>query len=155
MIVEIVIAIAIAAIVGLYAAGFVFLRRLRNRAQDDLEELVGADNVLLVDRSANCGGHDDPDTVQLRGAGVLALTADALRFMLWMPRGRHLDVPLTAITATAETRTYRRAGYAKAALRPMLRVEFRTKTGAEASAVWTVTDAENWCEAIDEQRAQR
>ncbi len=155
MIGEVLIAAAAVAVVGVYAGGFVFLRRLRNRAQGDLEEMLGPDRILLVDRSANCAGHDDPDTVQLRGAGVLALAPGGLHFMLWMPRGRHLHVPVAAIEAAAATRTYRRAGFTRASVRPMLRVDFRTRAGEDAAVMWSVTDAEAWCGAIEEQRHAR
>lgn len=151
---EILIGVAAAAVVGIYTAGFVFLRRLRNRAQGDVEQMLGPDRVLLVERSAKCAGHDDPDTAALRGAGVLALAEDGLHFMLWMPRGRHLHVPRAAIRASAATRTYRRADFARASFRPMLRIDFRTKAGGDASIAWSVTDAEAWCDAIEEQRAK-
>ncbi len=150
---EILIAVAAAAIFGLYGAGFLFVRNLRNRAQGDLETLVGAENVLLVDRSANSAGHDDPDTVQLRGAGVLALTGDALHFMLWMPRDRHLQIPRSGIRAASATRAYRRAGFGRASFRPLLRVDFRTKAGADASIAWSTTDADAWCDALNETTA--
>jgi hypothetical protein len=152
MIGEILIGLAAVAVGGAYLAGFLFVRRLRGRAQDDLEALVGAGQAVLVDRSTNCAGHDDPDTVQLRGAGVLALTDDALHFMLWMPRHRHLEIPRASIRAASATRSYRRAGFARASLRPLLRVEFHTKAGAEASIAWSVTDAEAWCDALDGPR---
>ena len=152
MIGEILIGVMAAAFFGLVAAGFLFVRRLRNRAQGDLEAMVGAEHVVLVDRSANCAGHDDPDTVQLRGAGVLALTEDALHFMLWMPRDRHLQIPRSGVRTATATRAYRRAGFARASFRPMLRVEFRTKAGADASIGWSTTDAEAWCDALNEEQ---
>lgn len=133
---------------GLTAA-FLLLRQVRRRAQDDLEALVGAENVVMFERSANCLGHSDSDVDQSRGAGALALCPDGIHFMLWMPRGRHLHIPSADIASAAATRRYTRPGFARASPRPMLQIDYRTR-GRTARIAWSVTDADAWSEAIGE-----
>lgn len=147
----IVITILVALVAAALAAGFMLLRQVRRRAQDDLEALVGAESIVLFDRSANSLGHSDADVDQARGAGALALCRDGIHFMLWIPRRRHLHIPAAAITATAASRSYVRPGFARASARPMLQVDYRTR-GRVARIAWSVTDAEAWCEAIGELR---
>jgi hypothetical protein len=132
-------------------AGVLLLRQVRRRAQDDLEQRVGTDNIVMFERSANCLGHSDSHVDQSRGAGALALCPDGLHFMLWMPRGRHLHIPAAAIEGTAATRSYTRPGFARASPRPMLQVDYRTR-GRVARIAWSVTDADAWSEAIGELR---
>ncbi|MGI8796527.1 MAG: hypothetical protein ACR2IR_08150 [Acidimicrobiia bacterium] len=132
-------------------AGFVLLRQVRRRAQEDLEARVGSDNIGLFERSANCLGHSDADVDQSRGAGALALCADGIHFMGWIPRGRYLHIPAGAIESATATRAYTRPGFARASARPMLQVDYRTR-GRAARVAWSVTDADVWSEAIGELR---
>jgi hypothetical protein len=151
--VTIVITILIVLGAAALTAGVLLLRQVRSRAQDDLEALVGAANIVLFERSANCLGHSDADVDQARGAGALALCRDGMHFMHWIPRRRHLHIPAVAITAAAATRSYTRPGFARASARPMLQIDYRTR-GRVARIAWSVTDAEAWSEAIGElQRA--
>ena len=147
----IVILALVALVAALLAAGFLLLRQVRARARTDLEALVGAQAVRLFDPSANCLGHSDAAVDQSRGAGALALCADGIHFMLWIPRGRHLHIPADAIVSVAATRAYTRPGFARASPRPMLQVDYRSR-GRDARVAWSVTNADAWCEAIGELR---
>jgi hypothetical protein len=149
--VTIVITILVVLVTAGLTAGFVLLRQVRSRAQDDLEALVGTADIVRFERSASCLGHSDADADQARGAGALALCRDGIHFMLWIPRGRHLHIPAAAITAAAATRSYTRPGFARASARPMLQIDYRTR-GRVARIAWSVTDAEAWSEAIGELR---
>jgi hypothetical protein len=135
-------------------AGVLLLRQVRARARSDLEAIVGPDAITLFEPSANCLGHSDAAADQSRGAGAgaLALSPDGLHFMLWIPRGRHLFIPATAIASATMTRAYKRPGFARASPRPMLQVDYRAR-GRDARVAWAVTDAEKWCEAIGELQA--
>ncbi|MGQ0802472.1 MAG: hypothetical protein ACT4PI_01225 [Actinomycetota bacterium] len=145
----IVIVLLVVALTTGLTAGVLLLRQVRRRAQDDLEALVGPDNIVMFERSANCLGHSDADVDQSRGAGALALCADGIHFMLWMPRGRHLHIPSADIASAAATRRYTRPGFARASPRPMLQIDYRTR-GRVARIAWSVTDADAWSEAITE-----
>jgi len=147
----IVLTVVLVVITGAVTAGFVLLRQVRQRAQDDLERRVGLENIVMFERSANCLGHSDSDVDQSRGAGALALCGDGIHFMLWIPRGRYLHIPAAAITSAAAARSYARPGFARASPRPMLQVDYRAR-GRTARIAWSVTDAEAWCEAIAQQR---
>ena len=147
------ITVLVAVLTAALTAGVLLLRQVRRRAQDDLEALVGPDNIVRFERSANCLGHSDTAVDQSRGAGALTLCRDGIHFMLWIPRGRHLHIPATAIESAAATRAYTRPGFARASPRPMLQIDYRTR-GRPARIAWSVTDAEAWCEAIEQQRAQ-
>jgi len=145
--VSIVITVLVVALTAGLTAGFMLLRQVRGRAQDDLEALVGTDNILLFERSASCLGHSDANVDQARGAGALALCADGIHFMHWIPRGRHLHIPAAAIESAAATRAFARQGFARASARPMLQVDYRTR-GRPARIAWSVNNADAWCEAI-------
>jgi hypothetical protein len=147
--VTIAITVVLVVLAAALTGGFMLLRQVRRRAQDDLERRVGADNIVMFERSANCLGHSDSDVDQSRGAGALALCADGVHFMLWIPRGRYLHIPAAAITAGAATRAYTRPGFARASPRPMLQIDYRAR-GRTARIAWAVTDAEAWSEAIGE-----
>lgn len=147
----IVITVLVVVVTAALTAGCLLLRQVRRRAQDDLAALVGADNILRFERSANCLGHSDADVDQSRGAGALALCPDGIHFMLWMPRGRHLHVPAADIASAAASRGYTRPGFARASPRPMLQVDYRAR-GRTARIAWSVTDADAWAEAIRELR---
>lgn len=145
----VVLTILVVLVTAALTSGWVLLRQVRSRAQDDLEALVGAANIVLFERSANSLGHSDADVDQARGAGALALCRDGIHFMPWIPRHRHLHIPAAAVTTAAASRGYARPGFARASARPMLQIDYRTR-GRVARIAWSVTDAEAWCEAIGE-----
>lgn len=146
----ILILVLVAVVAAALTGGALLLRQVRARARADLEAIVGgSDDMLLFEPSANCLGHSDAAADQSRGAGALALSPDGLHFMLWIPRGRHLHIPATAIVSATMTRAYKRPGFARASPRPMLQVDYRAR-GRDARVAWAVTDAEKWCDAIGE-----
>jgi hypothetical protein len=147
--VTILILVLVAVLAAAATGGVLLLRKVRARARADLEAIVGSDAITLFEASANCLGHSDAAADQSRGAGALALGPDGLHFMLWIPRGRHLHIPATAIASATMTRAYKRPGFARASPRPMLQVDYRTR-GRDARVALAVTDAEKWCEAIGE-----
>ena len=147
----IVLLVLVGVVAAALTAGWLLLRQVRSRARSDLESIVGEDEIVRFEPSANCLGHSDAAADQSRGAGALALCNDGLHFMLWVPRGRHVHIPLSEIASVASTRAYTRPGFSRASPRPMLQVDYVTR-GRSARVAWAVTDADAWCEAIGELR---
>jgi len=82
---------------------------------------------------------------QLRGDGVLILTAEELRFDMWSPE-RRLVIPLAAVL-TVDT-TKRHAG--RYSVKPLLRVAWRDAHGLEDAAAWALTERDEWARAVDD-----
>lgn len=93
---------------------------------------------------ANCYGRQSRGSGQMRGNGTLVLTDTELIFEHWLPRSE-TRIPLRAIDQVDTTKSFRR----KWSLRPLLRVIFRTETGATDAIAWLVEDAAASHQAIE------
>ena len=82
---------------------------------------------------------------QLRGDGVLILTAEELRFDMWSPE-RRLVIPLAAVLRVDTTK--RHAG--RYSVKPLLRVTWRDAHGLEDAAAWALTERDEWARALDD-----
>ena len=76
---------------------------------------------------------------QVRGTGMLVLTAGELRFRQWVPR-RETVIPLAAVTAVDKERWW----LGKTVGRPLLRVTWAADGGAEDAMAWQVRHLDAW-----------
>ena len=115
-------------------------RRAR-RLGAELEEELGPG----VRRKANVSGLglESRGPAQVRGNGWLVLTADELRFRMWVP-DRETRIPLAAIADVGTARV----GLGKTVGRRLLRVRWRTQEGAEDAMAWQVRDLDDWLAAL-------
>ncbi|HYH27368.1 MAG TPA: hypothetical protein VEA19_01170 [Actinomycetota bacterium] len=100
---------------------------------------LGVASILAIDERANGFGVESRGAFQIRGNGCLALTADELVFVLWLPR-RELRIPRARITAVERTRWH----LGKTVGRELLKVRFESEGGAPDSAAWLVRDLSLW-----------
>ena len=136
IVIPVVAIVAVAVLVVVFAVVRAAIRRARSGA----EAMLPADNrrrAVVCSLGQASRGHG-----QIRGNGTLALTADALVFVLWVPR-RQVVIPLARILTVDTTRSHlgKRVGAA------LLRVRWLSVEGEDAIA-WHVADLESWLAAL-------
>lgn len=118
---------------------WLLLRRLARRADEALQAELGTTPVLLKDRGANFFGVESKGMAQVRGNGVLVLTAADLRFRLWAPE-RTLTIELSRIRELTVVRSH--LGRSKGM--DLLKVSFENDAGESDSVAWLVRDLQAW-----------
>ena len=128
----------------LLAAGLVFmLRNLLKTAKSEVYAEYPEHIRILTSPMANLFGIQSRGMKQIRGNGILLLTASQIYFRMLLPR-RELLVPLSSITAVETPKSF----LGKTKGRKLLKVDFRNDTGGSDSAAWLVPDPDKWVEAI-------
>ncbi len=84
---------------------------------------------------------------QVRGNGLLALTADELRFEQLVPR-RETLIPLADVTAVETKRWW----LGKSVGSKLLCVRWRSPDGTEDAMAWAVRDLDAWLAALAAER---
>ena len=128
----------------LLAAALVFmLRNLLKTAKAEVYAEYPEHIRILTSPMANLFGIQSRGMKQIRGNGILLLTASQIYFRMLLPR-RELLVPLSSITAVETPKSF----LGKTKGRKLLKVDFRNDTGGTDSAAWLVPDPDKWVEAI-------
>ncbi|MCK5117092.1 MAG: hypothetical protein KAR44_10860 [Candidatus Aegiribacteria sp.] len=128
----------------LLAAGLVFmLRRLLKTARVEVFAEYPEHVRILTSPMANFFGIQSRGMRQIRGNGILLLTASQIYFRMLLP-GRELHVPLRSITSVETPNSF--LGRTRGS--KLLKVDFRNDTGGTDSVAWLVPDLEKWVEAI-------
>ena len=140
--VEPAIVIPVVAVAGVAALVVVFglVRSATRRARARAEAMLPANSrrrAVVWSLGQASRGHG-----QIRGNGTLALTADALVFVLWVPR-RQVVIPLSRIVAVDTTKSHlgKRVGA------HLLRVRWLSDEGEDVIA-WQLADLESWLAAL-------
>ncbi len=120
------------------------LRMVRVSVRRDLEKRLDPKDVLQADLFSNFFGQQSRGLGQIRGNGGLVLLRDRLYFLLAAPR-RELVIPFANITDISLPSSF----LGKSVLRPLLRVDFFSGTGADAAA-WALRDPGNWKAALEQ-----
>ncbi len=128
----------------LLAAGLVFmLRKLLQTARAEVYAEYPEHVRILTSPMANLFGVQSGGMKQIRGNGILLLTASQIYFRMLLPR-RELLVPLRSVTSVETPKSF----LGKTKGRKLLKVDFRNDTGGTDSAAWLVQDLEKWVETI-------
>ncbi len=128
----------------LLAAGLVFmLRNLLKTAKAEVYAEYPEHIRILTSPMANLFGIQSRGMKQIRGNGILILTASQLYFRMLLPR-RELMIPLSSITAVETPKSF----LGKTKGRKLLKIDFRNDIGGTDSAAWLVPDLEKWVETI-------
>jgi branched-subunit amino acid ABC-type transport system permease component len=130
MLIWLLVAVALAFVIA--AVTMWLIGRLARRRLPEAEEAAartGAD-TLRVAPMVQSYGVASAGRGQLRGNGVLILTAQELRFDIWSPQ-RRLVIPLAAVLRVDTTRRH----LGKHSAQPLLRVTWRDAEGLEDAAV--------------------
>jgi hypothetical protein len=115
------------------------LRWLRRRAEARLRSMAGERELELIDDSANSFGVESRGVAQIRGNGCLALTADEVLFVMWLPR-RELRISRKRISVVERAGSH----LGKTVGRPLLRIRFADDLGRDDSAAWLIRDLPAW-----------
>jgi hypothetical protein len=127
----------------LIAALMVFIRRRLSRAMEEVTLVHPEYSRLLTAPMANFFGLRSAGMKQVRGNGILLLTADRLYFRMLLPR-RELTIPLGSVTSAGTVGSF----LGRTRGRDLLEVIFTDSGGSEDSAAWLVGDLQEWVQSI-------
>lgn len=101
-------------------------------------------NIILSLNSANFFGQQSRKSTQVRGNGVLILTAEDLYFEMWRPK-KILQIPISSVLKIEITKLFLH----KSVFRKLLKVVFTNQEGEEDAAAWWVTSLDKWIEELE------
>ena len=101
-------------------------------------------NIILSLNSANFFGQQSRKSTQVRGNGVLILTAEDLYFEMWCPK-KILQIPISSVLKIEITKSFLH----KSVFRKLLKVVFTNQEGEEDAAAWWVTSLDKWIEELE------
>ena len=101
-------------------------------------------NIILSANDANFFGQQSRKSTQVRGNGVLILTAEELYFEMWRPK-KILQIPISSVLKIENTKSFMH----KSVFRKLLKVVFTNQEGEEDAAAWWVTSLEKWIEELE------
>lgn len=128
----------------LLAVGLVFmLRKLLKTAMAEVYAEYPEHVRILSSSMVNLFGIQSRGMKQVRGNGILLLTASQIYFRMLLPR-RELLVPLSSITSVETPKSF----LGKTKGRKLLKIDFRNNVGSIDSAAWLVPDLEKWVETV-------
>ena len=143
MSVVLIVAIVILAVVAIAALAFgPMLNRKGEAAVARCKEMLGADQIRLIEPKANGFGTEPATAGGLRGMGCLAMNDTDLVFVTWAPQKefRLSRSAITKVTTSADDFT----GVQKA----MVMVEYKADDGSQATASWRLSELVEWLTAL-------
>jgi len=116
-----------------------FQKRI-NEILDEFKDKI----IILSVNNANFFGQQSRKSTQVRGNGVLILTAEDLYFEMWRPK-KILQIPISSILKIEITKSFLH----KSLFRKLLKVVFTNQEGEEDAAAWWVTSLDKWIEELE------
>ncbi len=101
-------------------------------------------NIILSINNANFFGQKSHKSTQIRGNGVLILTAEDLYFEMWRPK-KILQIPISSVLKIEITKSFLH----KSVFRKLLKVVFTNQEGEEDATAWWVTSLNKWIEELE------
>ncbi|MBY9010599.1 MAG: hypothetical protein KGD74_12100 [Candidatus Lokiarchaeota archaeon] len=115
----------------------------QKRINEILDKFKGKDIIISLN-SANFFGQQSRKSTQVRGNGVLILTAEELYFEMWRPK-KILQIPISSIVKIEITKSFLH----KSVFRKLLKLVFTDLEGEEDAAAWWVTSLDKWIEELE------
>jgi len=100
--------------------------------------------IILSSDNSNFFGQQSRKSTQVRGNGVLILTAEDLYFEMWRPK-KILQIPISSILKIEITKSFLH----KSVFRKLLKVVFTNQEGEKDAAAWWVTSLDKWIEELE------
>lgn len=121
-----------------------WVKRARDEAAAEVRELVGEENILLCDLSANFNGAASEGMFQLRrGDGCLALTKTSLLFM-WLLSRETIEIPVSHLRGVERVPdAITKKG------RALMRIHIRDESGADETFSFYVERVAAWVASIE------
>jgi hypothetical protein len=134
-------------VVGLLIAAIVLpllsaVAKKRDEVASELRAELG-DRLELIEPQARSFGLASRGASQTRGNGCLALTADRIVFVQWLPKDR-LEIERAAIVRVETARSH----LGKATSIPLVRVTFRQGDGEEDAIAWQLAEPDRVLSAL-------
>jgi hypothetical protein len=120
-----------------------WLRKLKRETNAEVRRVLAEKPIALTEEMALCFGVESRGKFQLRGTGCLALTADEVLFVMWLPR-REIRIPRSSITSIETPLSH----LGKTQFTRLLRVRFATSEGNDDSVAWRVPNLDQWTAAL-------
>jgi len=136
--------IAIALSVAGLIAAFIWLARIQATRKKELLNKFEGKNILKIASNANFFGQQSMGYSQIRGNGVLLLTADELYFEMLIPK-RSFSIRISSILSIETPRSF----LGKSKGRKLLKVVFKDENQKEDSMAWMVVDLAGWQEKLE------
>jgi hypothetical protein len=140
----IVLAVLVVLVIVVVVAGLAFgpsLRKKGDAAVARCKEVLGADQIRLIEPKANGFGSEPATAGGLKGMGCLAMSDTDLMFVTWAPQ-KEFKLSRSAVTSVA-TSADDLTGVQKA----MIMVTYTGDEG-EVTASWRLTDLVEWLTAL-------
>ena len=100
--------------------------------------------IILSSSNSNFFGQQSRKYTQVRGNGVLILTAEDLYFEMWRPK-KILQIPISSILKIEITKSFLH----KSVFRKLLKAVFTNQEGEKDAAAWWVTSLDKWIEELE------
>lgn len=115
----------------------------QKRISEIMDNFMGKEIIISL-TNANFFGQQSRKFTQIRGNGVLILTAEELYFEMWTPK-KTLKIPTSNILIVEITKSFLH----KSVFRKLLKVVFQNENEEEDAAAWWVTSLDKWIEELE------
>ena len=120
------------------------VKKLFQKRIDEIMDKFSEKDVIISLNSANFFGQQSRKSTQVRGNGVLILTAEELYFEMWRPK-KILQIPISSVLEIEITKSFLR----KSVFRKLLKIVFTNQEGEEDAAAWWVTSLDKWIAELE------
>lgn len=133
--------------VVVFGGAFAVLRKIARQKETSARERYP--DARHIDRTASFFGQESRGGSQMRGNGILILTASDLIFEM-LVSNKQFRIPLQSIQSIENPISF----LGKSRLAPLLKVVYLNDQGAIDSMAWQVADLGGWMRLIKEAQAQ-
>ena len=123
-----------------------WVRSLRNKAAQDIEERLAGERIVMRD-GANYFGQESKGMGQVRGNGNLILTERMILFRMLAP-SRWIEIPIERVQGVDQVSNFLGKGYGGM----ILVVNYVSDEGEYDSIGWAVRDVDGWMGEINSVR---
>ncbi len=120
------------------------VKKLFQRRINEILDKFKDKSIILSSDNANFFGQQSRKSTQVRGNGVLILSAEDLYFEMWIPK-KILQIPISSVLNIEITKSFLH----KSAFRKLLKVVFTNQEGEEDAAAWWVTSLDKWTKELE------
>jgi len=129
----------------LIAGLVIFLRNLHANAMQKVSVEYPEHERVLISPMANLFGIGSAGMKQVRGNGILLLTASQIYFRMLIPK-KEILIPVRSIISIETPKSF----LGKTKGMKLLKIDYRNDTGGTGSAAWMVDNLDKWVEILRE-----
>ena len=130
-----------------FSAIYLLVRIMSDKKSKEVLGRFQPGEVLLSSPNANFFGKTSLGMTQVRGNGVLVLTAKELFFEMWIPK-REYHIPIFSIKNIKTPKVH----LGKTRFKPLLKIVFCNQHGHTDAMAWQVKHLSSWIEALEQLR---